>query len=343
MLTLPWRFRGWKAIKMSRLAVFARQNRILWVFIVLAAYAAVLWALLVPQGGITRVAAERLNDSVATTAPSALRKPGTVMLLPSIDKLDAMFAGIGYHLDDVRNGSTRVPRLTLAGLPPDMAQISLPGQRKEMFLRYMLPLILEANHRVLEQRNRLLALKRDLENGASVSLESWRWFLDLADEYQVGAEQIVELVRRVDITPPSLALAQAAIESGWGTSRFALEGNSAFGQWTTEQYDGLVPHERPEGHSYKIRSFERPIDAVHSYIRNLNTHRAYRAFRKKRAALRDSDGTLDSMKLVETLEGYAEEGEIYLRLLKRVILINNLRTLDSAKLGDDVLSFGPDA
>jgi Bax protein len=310
---------------------------------VLAAITAVLCALLVPQGESTHFAAERLNDGVETIEPSAIKKLDTVNLLPSIDKLDAMFASIGYHLDDVRNGKSKVPRLTLAGLPPDIANISLPNQRKEMFLRYMLPLVLEANHRVQRQRNRLLELKPDLENGAIVSLESWKWFLDLADEYQVGAEEISELVRRVDISPPSLALAQAAIESGWGTSRFALEGNSVFGQWTTEQYDGLVPLERPIGHKYKIRSFERPIDAVHSYIRNLNTHRAYNTFRRKRASLRDLDGPLDSLKLVDTLEGYAEEGKTYLQLLKRVILVNNLKTLDHAQLGDDILSFGPDA
>jgi Bax protein len=78
-------------------------------------------------------------------------------------------------------------------------------------------------------------------------------------------------------------------------------------------------------------------------MRNLNTHRAYREFRSKRAALRDLDGALDSLKLVDTLEGYAEEGETYLRLIKRVILVNSLRTLDNAQLGEDVLSFGPDA
>ena len=328
---------------MSRLAVLARQNRLLWVFIVLAANAAVLWALFIPRGNSTHLAVEGFNDRVATTEPSPLRKPGTVILLPSIDKLDDMFASVGYHLDNVRSGTAKVPRLTIAALPSDMAAIALPDKRKAMFLRYMLPLVLEANQRVREQRNRLLALTQDLKSGASIPLESWQWFLDLAKEYQVGAEQITELVRRVDVTPPSLALAQAAIESGWGTSRFALEGNSAFGQWTTEQYDGLVPHERPNGHTYKIRSFERPIDAVHSYLRNLNTHRAYRAFRSKRATLRDVEGTSDSLKLVGTLGGYAEEGEIYLQLLRRVILVNSLRTLDNAQLGDELLNFGPDA
>jgi Bax protein len=328
---------------MSRLAVLARQNRLLWVFIVLAANAAVLWALFIPRGNSTHLAVEGFNDRVATTEPSPLRKPGTVILLPSIDKLDDMFASVGYHLDNVRSGTAKVPRLTIAALPSDMAAIALPDKRKAMFLRYMLPLVLEANQRVREQRNRLLGLTQDLESGASIPLESRQWFLDLAKEYQVGAEQITELVRRVDVTPPSLALAQAAIESGWGTSRFALEGNSAFGQWTTEQYDGLVPHERPNGHTYKIRSFERPIDAVHSYLRNLNTHRAYRAFRSKRATLRDVEGTSDSLKLVGTLGGYAEEGEIYLQLLRRVILVNSLRTLDNAQLGDELLNFGPDA
>ncbi len=328
---------------MSRLAVLAGQNRLIWIFMVLAANAAVLWALLIPQNHGVRVAVARLADNVTVTEPSALRKPGMVMLLPSVDKLGDMFASVGYHLDDVRSGSATVPRLTLAALPQDMAEIALPNKRKAIFLRYMLPLVLEANQRVREQRHRLQALKRDLESGTSVPLVTWQWFLNLADEYQVRADQLDELVRRVDTMPPSLALAQAAIESGWGTSRFALEGNSAFGQWTTEEFEGLVPQERPDGQTYKIRSFERPIDAVHSYLRNLNTHRAYRVFRAKRAALRGPDGSQNALKLIDTLEGYAEDGETYLKLLRRVILVNNLLTLDQAQLGENILVFGPDA
>ena len=328
---------------MSRFAVLAGQNRLIWVFMVLAANAAVLWALLIPQNHGVRVAVARLADNVTVTEPSALRKPGMVMLLPSVDKLGDMFASVGYHLDDVRNGSATVPRLTLAALPQDMAEIALPNKRKAIFLRYMLPLVLEANQRVREQRHRLQALKRDIESGTSVPLVTWQWFLNLADEYQVRADQLDELVRRVDMMPPSLALALAAIESGWGTSRFALEGNSAFGQWTTEEFEGLVPQERPDGQTYKIRSFERPIDAVHSYLRNLNTHRAYRVFRAKRAALRGPDGSQDALKLIDTLEAYAEDSETYLKLLRRVILVNNLLTLDQAQLGENVLTFGPDA
>ena len=328
---------------MSRFAVLAGQNRLIWVFMVLAANAAVLWALLIPQNHGVRVAVARLADNATVTEPSALRKPGMVMLLPSVDKLGDMFASVGYHLDDVRNGSATVPRLTLAALPQDMAEIALPNKRKAIFLRYMLPLVLEANQRVREQRHRLQALKRDIESGTSVPLVTWQWFLNLADEYQVRADQLDELVRRVDMMPPSLALSQAAIESGWGTSRFALEGNSAFGQWTTEEFEGLVPQERPDGQTYKIRSFERPIDAVHSYLRNLNTHRAYRVFRAKRAALRGPDGSQDALKLIDTLEGYAEDSETYLKLLRRVILVNNLLRLDQAQLGENVLTFGPDA
>ena len=328
---------------MSRLAVLARQNRLIWGFIVLAANVAVLWVLLIPQNHGVRVAVAGLADNVTVTEPSALPKPGMVMRLPSVDKLGDMFASVGYHLDDVRSGSATVPRLTLAALPQDMAEIALPNKRKAIFLRYMLPLVLEANQRVKEQRHRLLALKHDLESGTSIPLVTWQWYLSLADEYQVRADQLDELVRRVDTMPPSLALAQAAIESGWGTSRFALEGNSAFGQWTTEEFDGLVPQERPDGKTYKIRSFERPIDAVHSYLRNLNTHNAYRVFRVKRAALRAPDGSQNVLKLIDTLEGYAEDGETYVQLLRRVILVNNLLTLDQAQLGENVLHFGPDA
>ena len=328
---------------MSHFAAFNRQYRFAWFLLVLVAIATVLGAMLIPQDSRIRAEVARVSGNVKLLDLPTQQKAGTAMLLPSIDELGDLFASVGYHLDDVRSGSVTVPRLTLAALPPDMAQIDLPDKRKEMFLRYMLPLVLEANQNVRRQRKQLLDIQRYLNRNAEISTNLWQWFLELAKEYHVEPKEIDELVRRVDVVPPSLALAQAAIESGWGTSRFALEGNSAFGQWTTYEYRGLVPLRRPDGQTYKIRSFERPIDAVNSYLRNLNTHRAYDEFRLKREALSETEGTVDSLKLVNTLEVYSEEGSKYLQLLRQVIIANSLRTLDGARLGKEVLNFGPDA
>lgn len=333
---------GWKTRKFSSLALISRRNRGTCLLIAVMATVGLLLVLLVPSDERLNLSLGTIMGRVTEAAASTIRRPDKVIVLPSIEKLGDMFASVGYHLEGVRNGSTRVPRLTLAALPPDIVKVSSPNKRKAIFLRYMLPLVLEANQRVYGQRLRLIALERDMELGVDVSSSSRQWLLALAEEYQVEAGDVLELIRRVDATPPSLALAQAAIESGWGTSRFALEGNSAFGQWTTEQYDGIVPNERPNGHTYKIRLFERPIDAVHSYLRNLNTHRAYRSFRERREELRAGGGTLDSLQLLDTLEGYSQDGESYVKLMRSVITINSLKALDNAQLGEDVLIFGSD-
>ena len=138
------------------------------------------------------------------------------------------------------------------------------------------------------------------------------------------------LMRRVDTVPASLALAQAAEESGWGTSRFAQEGNALFGQWTTAEGEGLVPRRREAEASHKVRVFDELHDAVAAYLHNLNTHRAYRQFRLTRAEQRAESGRLDSVALVEDLKSYSERGEDYVASIKTIIRVNRLRQLDQA-------------
>jgi len=131
----------------------------------------------------------------------------------------------------------------------------------------------------------------------------------------------------------SLALAQAAIESGWGTSRFAREGNALFGQWVWgEAAKGLIPEDRQDGMNHKIRAFESPLEAVTSYIRNLNTHRAYRHMRDIRATMRSEGRMPDGHVLAEGLEAYSEKGRDYIDLVRDIIAANDLRALDHATL-----------
>ena len=149
----------------------------------------------------------------------------------------------------------------------------------------------------------------------------------------------------VDIIPPSLAIAQSAEESGWGTSRFAREGNALFGQKTWKKGKGIVPKKRAIGKKYKVRSFEHLIDGVHSYARNLNGHFAYKIFRAKRANLRKNGLRIDWLSLADTLFSYSERGDDYIQTIKRIIVENRLAVFDYARLRNSSATFNsaPDA
>jgi len=153
----------------------------------------------------------------------------------------------------------------------------------------------------------------------------------LVDADLSSAELIKELLIRVDTVPPSLALAQAAVESGWGTSRFAVQANNLFGQWCYEKGCGLVPSQRNSGANHEVAKFKNVSDAVYSYTRNINTHRAYKDLRMSRAALRADDETVTGHILAEGLLRYSERGEDYVHELQAVIRINKLAPYDEPK------------
>lgn len=188
----------------------------------------------------------------------------------------------------------------------------------------------------------MLELRSKVENGIPLGAKESELLNALFKEYQVKPGDFATLTQRLDIVPPSLALAQAAVESGWGTSRFAQQGNAPFGQWTSKEFAGMVPKGRDPGQTYKIRAFDHLTESVESYLRNLNTHRAYRDFRSKRAALRNQGKAIDSLAIAGGLTAYSEKGEVYVRLLRRIIESNQLRGLDNARLGDTVAVFHPD-
>ena len=265
---------------------------------------------------------------------ASLLKPEEIAFVPSVVKLRQLFARFEYDLDTVRSGERMVPPLYLASVPRGMRKIQQPAERKQVFLRMMLPLVLKANEGVRAERNRLLSVKHAQEIGTAISDADRVYLKSMARRYGVRKPSIDLLLARVDILPVSIALAQSAIESGWGTSRFVLEGNAPFGQWTTASFKGLVPKERTDGKTHKIRAFDDLYESVRSYIHNLNTHRAYRRFRAMREAMRASGTRLDSLTLISSLKSYSEKGDAYVTLLKNVIVVNQLEPLDRARLGE---------
>jgi Bax protein len=283
-----------------------------------------LWASLVPS-----------PVSLGSAAGYAsLLKPKEIAFVPSVVKLRQLFVRIDYDLDSVRSGDRMVPPLYLASVPRGMRNIEQPAERKQVFLRMMLPLVLKANEGVRAERNRLLRMKRAQDKGVGISDDDRVYLKHMAKRYGVRKPRIDLLLARVDVLPVSIALAQSAIESGWGTSRFVLEGNAPFGQWTTASFKGLVPKDRTGGETHKIRAFDDLYDSVRSYIHNLNTHRAYRRFRAIRETMRASGARLDSLTLISSLKSYSAKGDDYVKLLKNVIVVNQLEPLDRARLAE---------
>jgi Bax protein len=267
--------------------------------------------------------------SILERAHLGMKKPSTILAFSSPLKLRQHFSVIGYDLDSVRAGAAPVPRIFLARVPNGLADVQHANDRKDVFLRVMLPLILETNERVQQQRAQLLVIDAKLAAGQTLTGEQLGRLDAIAAEYGVDSDRIDLLLRRVDAVPPSLALAQAAIESGWGTSRFVLEGNAVFGQWAWGEEDGLVPLK-----THKIKSFQQLTDSVRAYVHNLNTHNAYRAFREKRLMLRAEGKQLTGISLVPMLTAYSELKGRYLDLLRSIITANDLQPLDGARLHD---------
>ncbi|MFC7334777.1 glucosaminidase domain-containing protein [Rhodocista pekingensis] len=247
-----------------------------------------------------------------------------------------LFHANDYRIDAVRSGELPVPRLVLNDLPPALTEIADSSERKAVFVKTMLPLVLIANERIERDRARLRKLHAQREAGHEPAPQDRVWLEQIAAQYGLETDGGVDtraLLRRVDIVPPSLALAQAAEESGWGTSRFAQQGNALFGQLTwSEEHEGIVPRNRRAGESHRFRSFGDLQASVDAYIHNLNTHAAYLPFRTQRASLRRQGRALDGYTLAAALERYSERGADYVRAIRAVMRSSRLRDFDNAVL-----------
>lgn len=211
---------------------------------------------------------------------------------------------------------------------PDFDAIEDISERKQAFFEFLAPLVMAENARVLEQRARLLDLAGKLRAGERIGWLDRRWLGQLAEEYAVDRdpdsplESIEPLERRVDAVPVSLALVQAATESGWGRSRFATEANNLFGHWCYQPGCGLVPERRNAGAGHEVAAFDSVADSVERYLRNLNTHAAYAPLRAIRARMRRNGESPTAMALADGLIRYSERREDYVAEIKTVIRVN---------------------
>ena len=237
-----------------------------------------------------------------------------------------LFEDLDYDLKSVRAGK-KVKPIYLTKLPKDLKALGDTKQKRELFIKIILPLILSENEKIIENRKKLFQiLNKDFNTiGEKV------WLNRRFKEYKIDDHDVSKLKVRMDVIPVSIALAQAANESGWGTSRFALEGNALFGQWTWSK-KGISPANKDPDKTHKILQFQILKASVKAYKNNLNTHNAYKEFREVRAQLRQEDKKINGLDLAKYLKNYAAIGEKYVSILEDIIKKNSLTDFDKANL-----------
>ena len=244
----------------------------------------------------------------------------------SASTIKQLFKETDYNLKDVRKTKLVKP-VALTLLPQEIKMIENSKKKKEFFIQIVLPLIIKENNNIRLDRKTLFSIINKSNNTDAEK----KWLVKKYKQYGVSSRDLSTLKIRMDEIPVSLAIAQAAKETGWGTSRFAQEGNALFGQWTWSG-EGLKPKDAEEGKGHKVMKFNILQASVRAYQRNLNTHSTYKFFRKARAEMRDAGEQLDSIVLSKYLNKYAETGNQYVEVLQKIIKQNKLKDFDDAKL-----------
>jgi len=237
-----------------------------------------------------------------------------------------LFEDLGYDLKGIRAGQ-KVKPIYLTKLPKDLKTLGDTKKKRELFIKIVLPLILDENEKIQKDREKLFSILNKNFNTVGERV----WLKRRFKEYKIEDKDLSKLKMRMDIIPVSIALAQAANESGWGTSRFALEGNALFGQWTWSK-KGISPKNQDPDKTHKVLQFQVLKASVRAYKNNLNTHNAYKEFREKRAQLSGDSGKFTGLDLAKYLKRYAANGEQYIRILEDIIVKNSLTDFDKANL-----------
>ena len=237
-----------------------------------------------------------------------------------------LFKDLGYNLKSVRAGQ-KVKPIYLTKLPKDLNRLGSTKQKRDLFIKILLPLILAENEKITDDREKLFNIIGKNFNTAGERI----WLKRRFKEYKISDQDLSKLKMRMDIIPVSIALAQAANESGWGTSRFALEGNALFGQWTWSK-KGISPKKKDPNQTHKVLQFQILRASVRAYKNNLNTHNAYKEFREARAQLRQENKNIIGTDLTIYLKKYASIGLKYVEILESIIEKNSLTDFDKANL-----------
>ena len=241
-------------------------------------------------------------------------------------EINSLFEEVKYDLDEVRDTKLVKP-IKIGLLPNEIEKIDNTKKKKDMFIKIVLPLIVKENNKIRIDRKRLFAI---LSKNSNTDIEN-KWLKKKYKQYGVRQNDLSTLKIRMDEVPVSLAIAQAAKETGWGTSRFALKGNALFGQWTWSG-DGLKPKNAEKGEEHKVMKFHSLQLSVRAYLRNLNTHPSYKNLRKARTEFRNRNKPIDSLILSNHLDKYAETGTEYVEVIQKIITQNNLKDFDEARL-----------
>ena len=237
-----------------------------------------------------------------------------------------LFEDLKYDLKGIRSGALVKP-IYLSKLPKDLKKLKSTQKKKDTFIKIVMPLILDENIKISENRKKLFKIlgKQNNSRGERV------WLKRRFEDYGIKNEDVTALKIKMDVIPVSIAIAQAAKESGWGTSRFALEGNAMFGQWTWGK-KGISPLKREKNKDHKILKFPILRSSVQAYKNNLNTHKGYREFREKRAELRRKNKKISGVVLGKYLQNYAATGSEYTKVLEKIIEQNQLTDFENAVL-----------
>jgi len=264
------------------------------------------------------VTSEKTHSSDQTGADQSVRSNSAA---PNLDQpySDQAKSGVDAPLQVAREFINHIPEshLGLAG-----------SAQKDSFITIVLPLILASNEEIIKRRE---AIQRAFENNDRAALEKWAHLYKLGGSKLDNDALTARLLHRADTVPVALALAQAAVESGWGTSRFALQGNALFGQWAWREHAGIRPLEATNSRAV-VRSFGTLLGSVRAYMHNLNTHYHYKEFRTSRAALRDRPIIGESKILAKHLDRYAEIGDAYVKKLETLIRVNDFSRFALASL-----------
>lgn len=250
-------------------------------------------------------------------------------------ELAELYNAHDYTWDTLEEG---IPPLVLQSFPGNPDEIYDLKKKKRTFFMAILPIALLSNEKILLQREQLMQIFEKKDQGKVLSASEEHFIETILKSYNVSGDPLNtsecrrELLKKVDIIPPALVLAQAASESAYGTSRFSRLANNLFGEWTFIPGAGIVPQERPAGKTYEVRRFQSISASLNSYLNNLNTHRAYKELREKRAYLRSKGLPLKATELADGLFRYSIQGQKYVESIKKIIRHNRLSRLSQTKL-----------
>ncbi|GLQ05216.1 glucosaminidase domain-containing protein [Sneathiella chinensis] len=259
-----------------------------------------------------------------------IEQPHHVNVASLADSLD----DASFDLADIRAGAP-VPRYFVEHIPVGILDLTDVKEKKRLFLSVALPLVLKVNEEITSRRNRLVQIVRARIAGHELSEGDASWLKNTASYYETSPTKTAELLERIQPVPVSLALAQSIEESGWGTSRFAREGNALFGQRVWAQGNGIVPHGRADGQKYEVKTFATLEQSIREYVHNLNSHPAYAEFRDERSRLLIGNDTASGYELADSLLSYSERGEDYVETIRSLMEVNRLTQFDDAELAPE--------